>query len=228
MPWLWLGDPPAWQQVAQSMVDAGFLVLDNLDLLKHRETKQVALKCVADALLQEGHPLSNILVATVSKLTHGLRGGEGAAPFAADTLLLTHCTPLPRLFLMELTQHCTPQELTAQGGFQRALGAFLVAVAERLPHLVLANISVLLPLLDVDCYPLRSATVECIGHLLNAEGKKLPKGACSIVQSQAAVDAAAKAIAEGGDPDAAADEVAAGQLASASAEEAAFFSIATN
>jgi len=45
-----------------------------------------------------------------------------------------HRTPLPRLFLVDITQHCSPAELTSQGAFQRALAAFLVAVAERLPQ----------------------------------------------------------------------------------------------
>ena len=52
-----------------------------------------------------------------------------------------------------------------------------MALSERLPHVVLANISVLLPLLDVDCYPLRQAIVESIGQLLAAEGRPLPSGA---------------------------------------------------
>jgi len=177
MPWLWSSDPAAWQQVAQATSDGGFVALDKEEALKHRETKQAALRCITDPLLQEGHQHSNLLVATVSKLIHGLRGGEGGAPFAAEALVLAHNTPLPRLFLFELTQHCTAQELTSQGAFQRSLGAFLVLVAEKLPHIVLANISVLLPLLDVDCYPLRQAIVESIGNLLSAEGRKLPSGA---------------------------------------------------
>jgi len=177
MPWLWMGDPAAWQQVAQNVSDAGFVILDSADALKHRETRQLSLRCIAEPLLQEGHEHSNLLVAAVSRLTHSLRGPEGAPSFAADVLLLAHSTPLPRLLLVELTQHCTAAELTSQGSFQRALGSFLTAVAERLPNVVLANISVLLPLLDVDCYPLRSAIVESMGHLLQAEGKKLPAGA---------------------------------------------------
>eukprot|EP00929_Paragymnodinium_shiwhaense_P048296 TRINITY_DN24433_c0_g3_i1.p1 TRINITY_DN24433_c0_g3~~TRINITY_DN24433_c0_g3_i1.p1 ORF type:complete len:1585 (-),score=575.68 TRINITY_DN24433_c0_g3_i1:333-5087(-) len=177
LPWLWSSDDADWQQVAQCTSDAGFAILDSEAALKHRETKQLALRCVAAPLLQEGHSHSNLLIATVSKLTHGLRGHELASTFAADVLLLAHSTPLPRSFLVELTQHCTPGELQSQGAFQRSLGAFLTAIAERLPHVVLANISVLLPLLDVDCYPLRSAVVESIGHLLMAEGKLLPKGA---------------------------------------------------
>lgn len=60
---------------------------------------------------------------------------------------------------------------------ERSLAAFLVALSERLPHVVLANISVLLPLLDVDCYPIRQAIVESIGQLLAAEGRQLPSGA---------------------------------------------------
>lgn len=177
LPWLWTGDPSAWQQVAQAVSDAGFLVLDSAEALKQREVRQAALRCITEPLLQEGHQHSNLLVATVSKLLHGLRGGESGAPFAADALVLAHSTPLPRLILVELTQHCNPSELTSQGAFQRALGSFLSAVAERLPHVVLANISVLLPLLDVDCYPLRNAIVESIGQLLAAEGRKLPAGA---------------------------------------------------
>jgi len=187
MPWLWSSDPNAWQQAASAVSDAGFLVLDNEGCLKHREIRQTALRCIAEPLLQEGQQHSNLLVATVSKLMHGLRGPEGSAPFAADALLLAHATPLPRLFLVEITQHCSPAELSSQGAFQRALAAFLVAASERLPHIVLANISVLLPLLDVDCYPLRSAIVETIGQLLSAEGKKLPHGArCSSGNSDAA------------------------------------------
>jgi len=180
MPWLWLSDPASWQQAASAVSDAGFLALDSEQALKHRETKQAALRCICEPLLQEGQQHSNLLVATVSKLIHGLRSGEGAAGFAADALLMAHTTPLPRLFLVELTQHCTAQELTSQGAFQRSLAALLVAAAERLPHVVLANISVLLPLLDVDCYPLRQAIVESIGQLLAQEGRKLPSGAhCS-------------------------------------------------
>jgi len=177
MPWLWLGDPGAFQQVAEKVSDGGFDLLDSSEALKHREARQLALRCITAPLLQEGHQHSNLLVATVSKLLHGLRSGEAAAPFVADVLLLAHTTPLPRLFLVDLTQHCNAAELCSQREFQRVLGLFLVAAAERLPHVILANISVLLPLLDVDCYPLRTAIVECIGKLLEAEGKELPKGA---------------------------------------------------
>ncbi|CAE7563774.1 Ncapd2 [Symbiodinium necroappetens] len=179
MPWLWLSEPASWQQAATAVSDAGFYVLDSTEALKSRETRQMALQCIVAPLLQEGQQHSNLLVATVSKLIHGLRVGEGTATFTAECLLQAHTTPLPRLFLVDLTQHCG-QELTAQGAFQRSLAAFLVALAERLPHVVLANISVLLPLLDVDCYPIRQAIVESMGHLLSAEGRKLPRGAHSV------------------------------------------------
>lgn len=177
MAWLWASDGAAWQQLAAAVSDAGFLVLDSADAVKHRETRQCALRCVAEPLAQEGQQHSNLLIATVSKLIYGLRGGEAGAPFAADALLHAHATPLPRLLIIELTQNCMGPELSSQGAFQRSVAVFLVALAEKLPHLVLANISVLLPLLDIDCYPLRSAIVESIGQLLAAEGKKLPSGA---------------------------------------------------
>merc|ERR1719401_2305637 len=78
---------------------------------------------------------------------------------------------------MELTQLCMGTGLSLQQGFQRSLGHFISGLAERLPHVVLGNISVLLELLNVDCYPLRSAIVDSIGSLLCAEGRQLPKGA---------------------------------------------------
>lgn len=198
MPWLWTSAPAAWQQIAQSVSDAGFLVLDVQEALKHRETRHTSLQCITRPLLQQGHQHSNLLVATVSKLMHGLRGGEGSATFAAEVMLQAHATPLPRLFLVELTQHCTGAELVSQGAFQRAIGNFLVAMTERLPHIILANISVLLPLLDVDCYPLRSAIVESIGTLLSAQGRKLPSGAHCEAQKEQGDQAGAEseAIAE--------------------------------
>jgi len=177
MPWLWADDKPAWQQVAEKVSDAGFLALDCEQALKHKESRTLALRCIVEPLLQEGHDHSNILLATVSKLTHSLRGHELAAPFAADCVALAHNTPLPRTLLVELTQLCTGAELASQGAFQRSLGQFISGLADRLPHVVLANISVLLELLNVDCYPLRSAIVESIGSLLTAEGRPLPKGA---------------------------------------------------
>lgn len=189
MAWLWLSDDAAWQQVAQCVSDAGFYVLDVEGAIKHKELRQLALRCVAEPLLQEGHQHENLLVATVSKMTHSLRGHELSAAFASDALLLAHSTPLPRSFLIELTQHCTPGELQSQGAFQRALGSFLTGIAEKLPHVALANISVLLPLLDVDCYPLRTAICESIGHLLQAEGKPLPKGARRKDGEEAAAEA---------------------------------------
>mmetsp|Transcript_121387 Transcript_121387/g.325963 ORF Transcript_121387/g.325963 Transcript_121387/m.325963 type:complete len:850 (+) Transcript_121387:1-2550(+) len=203
MPWLWMGDPAAFQQAAQAVSDAGFLVLDNQEMLKSRETKQAAIRCIAEPLQQEGHQHSNLIVATVSKLMYGLRGAEGGATFAADVLLAAHATALPRTFLVELPSHCNAAELTSQGAFQRGLQGFLVALSERLPHVVLANIAVLLPLLDVDCYPLRSAIVESIGQLLSAQGKKLPKGAVCGTRAggeedaQAGDDAAASAAGPG-------------------------------
>merc|ERR1719326_2841843 len=177
MPWLWMGDAPAWQQVAEKVSDSGFLVLDSEQALKHKETRNLALRCIVEPLQQEGHDHSNILVATVSKLTHGLRGHELAASFAADCVGMAHNTPLPRTLLVELTQLCTGAELASQGAFQRSLGNFISGLAERLPHVVMANISVLLELLNVDCYPLRSAMVDSIGSLLSAEGRALPRGA---------------------------------------------------
>lgn len=177
MPWLWMKDLGGWQQVAQAVSDAGFHIGAVLETLKQKELKNLALSCIAEPLLQEGHQHSNLLVATVSKLMHALRSGEAFGPFVADALSLAHATPLPRLLLVDVMQVCTGQELSAQGGFQRSLASFLAAVSERLPHLVLANISVILPLLDVDCYPLRIAVVESIGALLKAEGRTLPRGA---------------------------------------------------
>ncbi|CAK9079141.1 unnamed protein product [Durusdinium trenchii] len=170
-------DPMTWKERCLGSGSATLLRGNKWLALKGKETKQAALQCIAVPLLQEGQQHSNLLVATVSKLLHGLRGAEGTAAFAAECLLQAHTTPLPRLFLVELTQHCTAQELTSQGAFQRSLAAFLVALSERLPHVVLANISVLLPLLDVDCYPIRQAIVESIGQLLAAEGRQLPSGA---------------------------------------------------
>jgi len=201
MPWLWTTDTAAFQRVAERVSDAGFEALGSPDSLKHHETRQAALSCIASPLLQEGHQHSNLLVAAVSKLTHALRGGEHAPPFVADVLLRAHCTALPRLLIVELTQHCTPAELTSQSSFQKDLGKFLVAVSEKLPHIVLANIAVLLPLLDVDCYPLRSAIVESIGKLLEAQGRKIAR-----------VPAAA-AIAEGAEEQADGEEEAPAPLA---------------
>jgi condensin complex subunit 1 len=177
MPWLWISDAPSWQQVAEKVSDCGFLVLDSEQALKHKETRTMALRCIVEPLQQEGHDHSNLLVASVSKLTHGLRGHELAAPFAADCVAMAHNTPLPRSLLVELTQICTGGDLASQGAFQRSLGNFISALADRLPHLVMANISVLLELLNVDCYPLRSAMVESIGSLLLSEGRTLPRGA---------------------------------------------------
>eukprot|EP00913_Durusdinium_trenchii_P020248 g19021.t1 len=76
MPWLWLSDPAAWQQVAGACSDGGFCALDSAEALKGKETKQAALQCIAVPLLQEGQQHSNLLVATVSKLLHGLRDGS--------------------------------------------------------------------------------------------------------------------------------------------------------
>jgi len=198
MSWLWEADTGSWQQVAQSVSDAGFLVLDSEQMLKHRETRQTALRCITEPLLQQGHDHSTLLVGTVSRLTHGLRGGEFAAPFAADALLLAQTSTLPRLFLVELMHHCTSAEsLTGQGPFQRALAAFLVALGERMPHLALSNISVLLPILDVDCYPLRSAVVECVGTLLMAEGKAIPNSVAA--RSSCQDDGAVGQVAESSD-----------------------------
>jgi condensin complex subunit 1 len=177
MPWLWLGDTASWSQVAEKVSDSGFAVLDAEQALKHKETRQFGLRCIVEPLQQEGHEHSNLLVATVSKLTHSLRGHELAAPFAADAVGMAHNTPLPRTLLIELTNQCTGSQLASQGAFQRSLGALISGLAERLPHVVLANISVLLELFNVDCYPLRSAIVESIGSLLTAEGRPLPQGA---------------------------------------------------
>jgi len=177
MPWLWMSEPEAWKQVARRVADAGFEVLDAQEVMKHRETKQLCLRCIAAPLLQQGHQHSELLMGAVSKLMHGLRSGENSSTFVADAMLQAHTTPLPRLFLVELTQRCNGAELVSQGAFQRAIAQFLVALTERLPHMVLANIAVLLPLLDVDCYPLRSAIVESIGTLLASQGRKLPSGA---------------------------------------------------
>merc|ERR1719386_512161 len=112
MPWLWISDAPSWQQVAEKVSDCGFLVLDSEQALKHKETRSLALRCIVEPLKQEGHDHSNILVATVSKLTHGLRGHELAAPFAADAVAMAHNSPLPRTLLMELTQLCMGTQLS--------------------------------------------------------------------------------------------------------------------
>jgi condensin complex subunit 1 len=201
MPWLWMGDPAAWQQVVEKVSDAGFAVLDFEQAMKHKETRTLGLRCIVEPLLQEGHDHSNLLLATVSKLTHGLRGHELAAPFAADAVAMAHATSLPRSLLTELTQLCTGGNLQSQGALQRSLGCFLSCLAERLPHVTLGNISVLLELLNVDCYPLRSAIVDSIGSLLTAEGRPLPRGARCSARATDAGDDGAEASEAGKDGD---------------------------
>mmetsp|Transcript_35580 Transcript_35580/g.55307 ORF Transcript_35580/g.55307 Transcript_35580/m.55307 type:complete len:1595 (-) Transcript_35580:167-4951(-) len=199
MPWLWNADATAWQQVAEKVSDCGFVVLDYEYALKHKDTRLLGLRCVVEPLLQEGHDHSNLLLATITKLTHGLRGHELAAPFVADAVAMAHSTSLPRSLLTELTQVCMSSNLQSQGAFQRSLGSFLSCLAERLPHVVLGNISVLLELLNVDCYPLRSAIVESIGSLLCAEGRALPKGARCITRKEKHVEGEEDGSAAGAD-----------------------------
>merc|ERR1719428_1126066 len=119
-------------------------------------------------------------MSTVSKLALGLRNGEGVSPFVAEVATRTYTTQLPRLLIVEVAQMCTSQGITTQPTLQRAVAVFLTALGERLPHVMLARISILLPLLDIEAYPLRQGVIECLGQILAAEGRPLPEGANNV------------------------------------------------
>ena len=87
-------------------------------------------------------------------------GADGAAPPGVST----QCPAAAAEVLRELAR-INANDSRDGAGLRRA-GAFVVDVSERLPRLALANVAVLLPFLDADAQPLRSAVVTAIARIL--------------------------------------------------------------
>eukprot|EP00746_Dinoflagellata_sp_MGD_P164755 gnl/MRDRNA2_/MRDRNA2_93593_c0_seq1.p1 gnl/MRDRNA2_/MRDRNA2_93593_c0~~gnl/MRDRNA2_/MRDRNA2_93593_c0_seq1.p1 ORF type:complete len:1501 (-),score=365.61 gnl/MRDRNA2_/MRDRNA2_93593_c0_seq1:76-4578(-) len=175
--WLWeAAGATESQRVAEHISGAGLHALDEPEIaLKNKETRQQILRCVTEPLVK-GEVSTNLFMSTCDKLALSLRGGELVAPFVAEVFTLTHTTQLPRLLIVEISNMCTAKGIGTQPTLQRAVADFLRAAGEKLPHIFLSQLSMLLPLLDVEAYPLRMGVLECFGSIVASEGRPLLQG----------------------------------------------------
>lgn len=113
---------------------------------------------------------------------------------ASRAPLPTGCPAAAGETLRELARISGSGDSKDSGGLRRS-AAFVMEVSERLPSLVLANVSVLLPFLDAEAYTLRSAIVTALGNIV---GRVFNQQQLASAQAKAAAAVAAAGAAGGG------------------------------
>ncbi|XP_077201947.1 condensin complex subunit 1 isoform X2 [Paroedura picta] len=138
---------------------------------KHRPTREVVIHLLGVALRRYDHMLNATL-----KVTQMLQHFEHVAPVfveAVSTWIKDYgMKSIVGELLREIGQKC-PQELAQDASGAKGYAAFLAELAEQVPAIVLANMSVLLHHLDGENYGMRNAILaamaEALLQVLNGE-----------------------------------------------------------
>ncbi|XP_066469890.1 condensin complex subunit 1 [Tiliqua scincoides] len=150
-----------------------YRILENPSLghQKHQPTREAVIHLLGVALLRYNHMLSATL-----KVTQMLQHFEHVAPVfvrAVSVWIKDYgMKSIVGELLREIGQKC-PQELARDTSGAKGYTAFLAELAEQIPAIVLANMSVLLHHLDGESYGMRNAILaamtEALLQVLNGE-----------------------------------------------------------
>lgn len=143
----------------------------SVGLQRHRPTREAAIHLLGVALQRYDHMLSATL-----KVTQMLQHFEHVAPVFVEAVSLWikeyGMKSIAGELLREIGQK-SPQELARDASSMKGYAAFLAELAEQMPAMVLANMSVLVHHLDGESYGMRNAILtamaEALLQVLNGE-----------------------------------------------------------
>jgi hypothetical protein len=144
---------------------------------------------IADAITKFEH--ANDCAAAIGELWAGEAEIEAAKKASAVESLVPqsrYFAPHVAADLLREVGVSNSSDSKDSAGLRRA-SSFIINVSERSPHLVLTNISVLLPHMERDSHQLRSALVSTLGNIVS---RSFSSAALASARSAAEVDAATK------------------------------------
>ncbi|NXK63493.1 CND1 protein, partial [Sylvietta virens] len=154
------------EEFVSLMTGSCYRILENpsIGLQRYRVTREAVTHLLAAALVHCDHMLSATL-----KITQMLQHFEHVAPVFAQAVSLWAkeygLKSLVGELLREIGQKC-PQDLAREGSGVKGYATFISELAEKIPTLVLANMSVLLPHLDGESYMMRNAILAAMAEVL--------------------------------------------------------------
>ncbi|NWW69797.1 CND1 protein, partial [Climacteris rufus] len=154
------------EEFVSLMTGSCYRILENpsIGLQKHRATREAVTHLLAAALVHCDHMLSATL-----KITQMLQHFEHVAPMFAQAVSLWAkeygLKSLVGELLREIGQKC-PQDLAREASGVKGYATFITELAEQIPAMVLSNMSVLLPHLDGESYPMRNAILAAMAEVL--------------------------------------------------------------
>ncbi|NXU65498.1 CND1 protein, partial [Horornis vulcanius] len=154
------------EEFVSLMTGSCYRILEHpsIGLQRYRVTREAVTHLLAAALVHCDHMFSATL-----KITQMLQHFEHVAPvFAQAVSLWTKEYGLKSLvgeLLREIGQKC-PQDLAREASGVKGYATFISELAEQIPTLVLANMSVLLPHLDGESYTMRNAILAAMAEVL--------------------------------------------------------------
>ncbi|XP_066031587.1 condensin complex subunit 1 isoform X2 [Chamaea fasciata] len=154
------------EEFVSLMTGSCYRILENpsISLQRYRVTREAVTHLLAAALVHCDHMLSATL-----KITQMLQHFEHVAPVFAQAVSLWAkeygLKSLVGELLREIGQKC-PQDLAREASGVKGFATFISELAEQIPALVLANMSVLLPHLDGESYMMRNAILAAMAEVL--------------------------------------------------------------
>ncbi|NXR98397.1 CND1 protein, partial [Oxylabes madagascariensis] len=169
------------EEFVSLMTGSCYRILENpsIGLQRYRLTREAVTHLLAEALVHCDHMFSATL-----KITQMLQHFEHVAPVFAQAVSLWAkeygLKSLVGELLREIGQKC-PQDLAREASGVKGYATFISELAEQIPALVLANMSVLLPHLDGESYTMRNAILATMAEVLVQvlNGDELEKAARS-------------------------------------------------
>ncbi|NWW48276.1 CND1 protein, partial [Pedionomus torquatus] len=154
------------EEFVSLMTGSCYRILENpsIGLQKYRATRETVTHLLAAALARYDHMFSATL-----KITQMLQHFEHVAPVFAQAVSLWATEYRLKSLVGELLReigHKCPQDLARDGSGVKGYAAFITELAERIPALVLSNISVLLRHLDGESYIMRNAILAAMAEVL--------------------------------------------------------------
>uniref|UniRef100_A0A8C3R1V1 Condensin complex subunit 1 n=1 Tax=Cyanoderma ruficeps TaxID=181631 RepID=A0A8C3R1V1_9PASS len=154
------------EEFVSLMTGSCYRILENpsIGLQRYRVTRETLTHLLAAALVHCDHMFSATL-----KITQMLQHFEHVAPVFAQAVSLWAkeygLKSLVGELLREIGQKC-PQDLAREASGVKGYATFISELAEQIPALVLANMSVLLPHLDGESYMMRNAILAAMAEVL--------------------------------------------------------------
>ncbi|KAM6309776.1 condensin complex subunit 1 [Podargus strigoides] len=154
------------EEFVSLMTGSCYRILENpsITLLKYRATREAVTHLLAAALVHYDHMFSAPL-----KITQMLQHFEHVAPVFAQAVSLWATEyglkSLVGEVLREIGQKCL-QDLARDACGVKGYATFITELAERIPALVLSNVSVLLHHLDGESYMIRNAILAAMAEVL--------------------------------------------------------------